>query len=241
MSAPPKGASSSSYMGDMVDTLTSFAGRDVVLDRSHYGELVWPNIYGRESLLTADDIEILREIEESLGTERILMHDPNTEAHWQRCVENKEPLTKAQFVKARALYSNLAEKYRFIKKTLKDFPEVEASINALNKSESSDDEPKDVFSGETTAQIESNKGKILTKTSEQLKLEKANIINEVLSRRILKSKGALYDELENNIRQFLNVELQKIFGNGIASGFSNEEVQLLKFFCKRLKDKENVK
>jgi hypothetical protein len=239
MSAPPKDISGPTYMGDMVDVLTSFAGRDVVLDRSHYGELVWPGVYGRQSLLTVDDIEILREIEESLGVERILMHDPNTEAHWQRCVDNKEPLTKIQFVKARTLYSSLADKYNFIKKTLKDFPDAVQMSN--DKDHTDNHTAKNLISSSVAVQAETDKNKGLIKTGEQLKLEKANIINEVLSKRILKNKGLLYDELENNIRQFLNVELQKIFGNGIASGFSNEEVQLLKFFCKRLKDKESTR
>ncbi|CAM6003902.1 unnamed protein product [Sphagnum balticum] len=181
MSAPPKGYSSDQYIGEMVDMLTSFSGRDVVLDRSHYGELIWPKIYGRDPLLTDDDMEMLREIEDQLGVTRVLMHDPDSKAHWQRCVDNKEPLTQTQFVKARALYSAMADKYGFDRKTLKDFPDAEqplpANIKAQSKSTS--------ISTDTSAEASSpakeagdSKSNTLSKSKEQLKLERANIINE---------------------------------------------------------------
>lgn len=234
MSAPPKGTSPDEYIGEMVDLLTSFSGKNVVLDRSHYGELVWPQVYGREALLDADAFEVLREIEAGLDVSRILMHDPNSEAHWQRCVDNKEPLTKNQFVKARAAYSVMADKFDFQRKTLKDFPNaVQPLPKASESAKSQDNEPARSKSMDATDQIASDKSR------EQLKLERANAINEVLSKRILKGKGAMYDELERSVRHFLNGELGKIFGNNApAPGFSNEEVELLKFFCNRLKEKE---
>lgn len=127
MSAPDKTMSQPGYVGpsyldQMVQMLTDVNGRDVVLDRSHYGELVWPQVYGRKPMLTDEDMEILREIESNMDVTRILMVDSNAEAHWQRCVDNKEPLTKVQFVKARSLFSGVADKYGFERKTLKDFP-----------------------------------------------------------------------------------------------------------------------
>lgn len=237
MSAPPKGTSSDEYMGIMVDLLTSLQGRNVVLDRSHYGELVWPKVYDRTPLLTDEDMEALREIENTMEVVRILMHDPNSDAHWQRCVDNKEPLTKVQFVKARSLYSSMADKYGFERKTLKDFPDAEQPLPA-------DKATSDVPLGkhEGVAAVPAADTTSTSKTKEQLKLERANVINEVLGKRIIKGKGPMYDEVERSVRHFLNGELGKILGTSSnMPGFSNEEVELLKFFCKHLKDKENQK
>jgi hypothetical protein len=247
MSAPDKAMSQPGYVGpsyldQMVELLTSISGRDVVLDRSHYGELIWPQVYGRKPLLSDEDMEILQEIEATMDTSRILMHDTNSEAHWQRCVDNKEPLTKVQFVKARSLYSSMADKYGFERKTLKDFPDAvqPLPVNATSaladnpqRADAKTDNSVDKTQGDSASQA-------LNKTKEQLKLERANIINEVLSKRIIKGKGPSYDEVERSVRHFLNTELGKILGTASqAPGFSNEEVDLLKFFCKRLKDKES--
>lgn len=237
MSAPPKGTSNGAYMGEMVDLLTSFAGRNVVLDRSHYGELIWPAVYGREPLLTEEDIEALREIEDSIEVERILMHDPKADAHWQRCVDNKEPLTKLQFVKARNLYYSMAEKYGFQRKTLSDFPEA-ASLAA--QSSSKPESAADSGKVQRDEQPSSSANNADNRTPQQIKLDRANAINEVLARRIIKGKGQVYDELERSVRGFLNTELGKLFGAPQTNTtFSSDEVQLLKFFCERLKDKEN--
>lgn len=238
MSAPAKGTTSDAYMGEMVDLLTSFAGKDVVLDRSHYGETLWPIIYGRTSLLSGDDIEALREIEDSLDVERILMHDPNVEAHWKRCVDNKEPLTKVQFIKARTLYSAMADKYGFTRKTLNDFPEaaqLAAQVTATSNNGSNDSKvPSDELPASPTGLSDN-------RTPQQMKLDRANAINDVLAKRIIKGKGGVYDELERSVRGYLNTELGKLFGaqQPNKGEFSSQEVELLKFFCERLKNKEN--
>jgi hypothetical protein len=174
---------------------------------------------------------------------RILMHDPNNEAHWQRCVDNKEPLTKTQFVKARSLYSTMADKYGFAKKTLKDFPDADQPLAANTKASVSSD--KSEGGSESISKANSNSSgsesdKAISKTKEQTKLEKANVINEVLGKRIIKGKGSMYDDVERSVRTFLNAELGKILGTTTNTpGLSNEEIDLLKFFCKRLKEKEN--
>jgi hypothetical protein len=226
-------------MGIMVDLITSCSGKDVVMDRSHYGERVWAPVYGRDPLLSEDDISILREIEDTMECTRILLHDPNSEAHWQRCVENQEPLTKSQFVKARALYSSMADKYGFERKTLKDFPDAVQPLppQAKNNADSAVLPANSNGSTDNAASKAGNSGDSV-KTKEQNKLDRANAINEVLSKRIIKSKGPMYDDLERNVRHFLNGELGKIFGNNPQTGFSDQEVELLKFFCQRLKEKE---
>lgn len=224
-SAPAKGTTADNFLEEMVDLISSAAHKDVVLDRSYYGELIWPFVYGRDSLLHEDGLEALLELERSVGTTKILMHDPNIEEHWQRCVANKEPLTRNQFITARRLYLTLVDHHGFTKKSLSDF-------GILSKSQS-DTEP--VSADPVAASSPIAKVSVLSK--EQLKLETANAISDVLSKRILKNKGLIYDQLETNIRAYLNNELAKIFGNGAeVHGFNTEEVELLKFFCNKLKE-----
>jgi hypothetical protein len=238
MSAPPKGQTADLFLEEMMDHVSSAAHRDVILDRSYYGETIWSNIYSRGPLIDEQGLEVLRELEETVGTVRILMHDPNSEAHWQRCVDNKEPLTKSQFVKARSLYSGMADKYGFERKTLKDFPDAVQPLPETNKPTK---QLSDSTSASGASEAAPNPAKTdqITKTKEQLKLEKANVINEVLDKRIIKGKGPMYDDVERSVRHFLNNELGKILGTAtLTPGFSNEEVDLLRFFCKRLKEKE---
>jgi hypothetical protein len=54
-SAPDKkysesGYSGPSYLEDLIEMMVSLSGQDVVFDRSHYGELIWPYVYGRRPL-----------------------------------------------------------------------------------------------------------------------------------------------------------------------------------------------
>jgi polyphosphate kinase 2 (PPK2 family) len=89
MSAPNKkykqpGYSGPSYLDEILDIYMEHDGQDVVFDRSAYGEFIWPHVYGRESTLSEDDMEILQEFEERNETLKILMTDPDTEAHWKR-------------------------------------------------------------------------------------------------------------------------------------------------------------
>lgn len=222
--APAKGMSADLFLEEQMQLLSQAAHKDIILDRSYYGELVWPQIYSRESLLSEESLEVLRELEESVGTTRILMYDPNSEAHWKRCVDNNEPLTKPQFVRARTLFSTMADKHGFQRKTLMDFPEVP------------------IVPQETKAKPETEKTAAPAPrlTTEQVKLETANALNEILNKRIIKQKGLIFDKIEINLRTFLNTELGKILGTKteIVTQFSNEEVELLRFFCKKLKEKQ---
>lgn len=241
MSAPAKGTTPDAFLQEMMDLVAEAATRDIFLDRSYYGEAcIWPNVYNRPSLLDEESLEILRELEESVGTTRILMHDPNTEAHWKRCVDNNEPLTKPQFIKARTLYSTMADKYDFQRKTIDSFPEAKALAHQATM-ETKSTTTSTVVSAASADQTSQTAREVDNRTPQQIKLDKANAINEVLSKRLIKGKGPIFDELERSIRGFLNTELGKIFGNNAAQtqSFSKEEVELLKFFCERLKEKEN--
>lgn len=251
MSAPNKkysqpGYTGPSYLDELLDIYMRSSGKDVVFDRSGYGEFIWPFVYNRKSQLTDEDIEVLQDIENQNDVQKILMYDANTEAHWKRCVDNNEPLTRPQFNQANVLFDKMARKYGFDRKQLGDFAALQKSVvspvssnvqpNAGNVVEAPVEqvgEAPDV-SGRQVSSSE--------KSRELLKLEKANAINDVLSKRIIKSKGAIYDDLEKDIRDFLHAKLSTIFGENEAKGFTPDEVQILKIYCKQLKQKlEGVK
>lgn len=240
MSAPPKGTISDDYLNEMAELLTSAANKDICLDRTHYGELVWPEIYGRKPLLDEEQVEMLREIEESVGVQRIWMTDNAIEAHWKRCVDNKEPLTKVQFTRARALYSTVAHQYGFEAITLgafvKKFPDAQEIID---KQKASDLETKTLTVATTSVVAEldlsgptNNTTPIkygIGKSPEQHKLEVANVINDILSKPILKGKGNAYNDIEAELRNFLNTKLGKLLG-GTSSELTltQEEIKFYK-------------
>lgn len=237
LSAPPKGTTSDQYFQEMVDLVSSAATKDIVLDRTHYGELIWPTIYGRQPLLDEEMIEAIREIEDTVGVQRIWMTDDDLKAHWQRCVDNKEPLDKAQFTRARGLYSTIAQKYNFEKVTLqsflKQFPDAQAFVEQ-QKTSSLEEKTLQPHTVETNTTPNPTPIKSL-KTPEQHKLEVANTINEVLSKRILKGKGLVYDDLENELRHFLNLKLGRLLGGGDSTELtlSPEEIKFYKAMYKR--------
>ena len=231
-SAPDKrytqpGYTGPSYLDDMVKLCMTFVGKKIVLDRSPWGELVWPQIYDRKPLLDEEDIEILKEILDGLNTKYILMYDQNTEAHWKRCEENNEPLTRTQFYKAVALYDKMAQDYSFEKKQLQDF-----NLNA----------PKPEVKLAKTAPTAPTKLPVKQEVSSPsvLKLEKANAINTVLKGRIIKKTGGIYEELEKDIRTHLSNRLNALLGDQKEVSFTPDEVQILKIYCKRIVDKTNT-
>jgi len=250
LSAPAKGTTSDQYLQEMADLITSAANKDIVLDRTHYGELIWPEIYGRKSLLDEESIDVLREIEDSVGVQRIWMTDNSIEAHWKRCVDNKEPLTKVQFTRARALYSTMAHKYGFEPITLQSFvnkfPDAKEIMEQQNAAILEQKTLQVTVSGDniTTTEVDINKTidttkiKYPGKTPEQHKLEVANVINDILSKPILKGKNPVYLDLENEIRLFLNSKLGKLLGGSSSElSLNSDEVKFYKEMYKRAIDK----
>jgi hypothetical protein len=225
-----------SYLDDLVEQLTNLSGENVVFDRSWYGEAcIWPQVYGRRSLLTLEDINLLRDFEDQNSPVRILMHDPNTEAHWQRCVEGKEPLSRSQFNSANQMYQILPERYGFTPMTLNEAKEfVSGQSTSSVKQDSVEEHAEVVISSDSKPKV--------ALTQEQLKLQQANAINDVMSGRIVKRKGEAYDLIESKIRSFLNTELGVLLGTANQQQnsnlpFSREEIDLLKAVVQRMKDK----
>ena len=237
-SAPPKDMTKDEYIQEQVDLIYSAATKDIVLDRSYFGEAcIWPQVYDRHPLINDEDLDMLREIEDSVGVHRVLMHDPNVEAHWKRCEDNKEPLTKAQFMRAKSLYSKMAQKYGFELISLPQFIKQYPDAEQFSKPE--EQEVAEALSEDVEKQVElsSPTNKVPTKTPEQLKLEKANAINSILEKRILKGKGDVFDELEKELRSFLNTKLGSLLGGSSSSSLTNEEIAFFKMMYKRALEK----
>lgn len=108
MTAPAKWHTRDSYMAEMVHLLASTVGKNVVLDRSWVGELVWPHIFDRKALLTGEDCANLFAIADCLHGEvkRVYMHDPDYIAHLNRIAQFKEPTY--DFEMARKFYEAAA-------------------------------------------------------------------------------------------------------------------------------------
>jgi len=254
-SAPDKkysqpGYTGPSYCEDIIELLVSLSGQDVVLDRSHYGEKIWPLVYGRKTMISEDEYDILQEIEDQNATTKILMHDPDELSHWQRCVENKEPISVNQFKQARQLYYSMADKYGFQLKTKDDFlvkHEIILSNSDANAIQTSNDNKNIKELSVTIDNPKQGKG-ARPLSPEQIKLSQANAINEILSSRIVKKKGIEFDSIESKIRSFLNSELgvllgttpnlnnQQVQNNQLP--FSKEEIVVLKTFINRIKEKK---
>lgn len=227
LSAPPKDISNEQYLQDISEIIASSSTKEILLDRSHYGEMIWPSIYNRKPVLSEDDINALKELEDEVGTTRILMHDPNVEAHWQRCIENNEPLTKVQFIKARSLYNQLINKFNFHTMTLQQFIEKHPEI------EQSKSKNMPIENNSYSLETKNLDSKSDSKSMEQIKLEKANAINDILSKKILKSKNNIYDELESEIREFLNLKLSSLFGTVNEVSLTKDEIRFYKAMYKK--------
>ena len=227
MSAPDKkylklGYVGPGYLDELMEMYINLSGRDVVFDRSAYGEFIWPEVYNRAPQLTEDDMEALIEIEEQNDTQRVILYDKNVDLHWKRCIANNEPMDRKQFSKARALFEKMGTSYNFGMKELTDF----VSLDSVLKKSATQVEvslPNKVEPSPFDANPLS-------------KLELANAINSVLSTRVIRKKGDIFDDLESDVRLFLTDRLNVLLG-GEAKSFTGTEVEILKLYCKRITEK----
>ena len=262
MHAPDKkyfkpGYNGESYLEELVQLYTKLDGGNVVFDRSSYGELIWSQVYGRQQMLSEEDIDYLASIERNNNVEKILMYDSNIEAHWKRCVENNEPLTRQQFGRANIFYERLIKDYGFVKKQLSDFPGFESIKSGRNEQVTippilSNEEGLYKLNGDSNVagistsatemggdiSIRSISTSLSTVGSIEDKLERANAIKSLLQGQILKKKGGSYDDLESILRGFLQQELDKLFtAPRREETLTYEEVSVLKLYVKRIKEK----
>lgn len=251
------GYNGESYLEELVELYQKHAGQKVVWDRTPYGELIWSQTFGRKQMLSEEDIDYLSGIERNNDAEHILMYDENIEAHWQRCVDNKEPLTRQQFGRANIFYDRLVKDYGFVKRQLSDFPGFEriksgrdggtgdSVILPNEESLHKHDGNIDVTGSGTPVTGLGNEISIRTNGASpsivgsiEDKLERANAIRSLLQGQILKKKGGSYDDLELVLRGFLQQELDKLFtAKSSTQELTDEEVGILKLYVKRIKEK----
>lgn len=219
------------YVDEMVDLMMKYDNIDTVFDRSWYDEKIWPAVYGREPLLNEEDFEIFHEYEYRNEATKYLLHDPNIAAHWKRIQADTglKPSTKDQFVQAGRALMGLISEFNFIKKTLNDFPKVEPKV----------EEPV-ATQGEQAEEVKTEEVVNIKpiKLTGQNKLEVANAINNILSNRIIKKKGEVFESLEEDLREFLNKKLGALLGEP-QDEFSINEVKILKQFCQQWQSKLN--
>jgi hypothetical protein len=235
-----------SYLEEVIDIYSSYAGKDVVFDRSPYGELVWPEIFGRQALLATEDIEYLQQLEYNNDAIKILMFDENKDAHWQRCVDNKEPINKQQFIHATRLYEDMAKTYNFEKRQLKDFGDSERNESSSGHSAKTQHSVSNVRDNGASGDIrqsgsrtDADDPELRSMVQLQLdkKLQRANAIRDLLSSPIIRKKGDAYADLEKDVRVFLEQQLESIFHEPKKDDFTEEEIKILKIYAQRIKEK----
>ncbi|MHA1676318.1 MAG: hypothetical protein ACTSU6_03990 [Candidatus Njordarchaeales archaeon] len=255
MDAPHKkfsqtGYAGPSYLEEMVEMYNLYAGKDVVFDRTGYGELIWPEVFNRMPLLNDEDYEYLSQLEYNQDAVRYLMVPDDAEAHWKRCVANKEPINRIQFVQAGRLYDKLKNERGFERKQLSDFSEMARKKKQTAKNEkTSKDLSKKKKSlnrdaGNTSSSRSNSSSHLLDKSDEncsvltmEQKLNKANAIRTVLGGKIIRKKDSAYENLEQDIRGFLNQKLEELFSEGITDNFTGDEITVLKSMAQRIMEK----
>jgi thymidylate kinase len=254
MEAPNKkyfqpGYSGPSYLEEIVDMYSIYDGKNVVFDRTIYGEYIWPEVYNRMPMLNEDDVEYLSRLEYNNNVTKILMYDEDVEAHWQRCVDNKEPLTRLQFVQASRLYDKLATKHNFQKTQLSEFSERPESTGSADAGTEQEDSGQGKHVGDTDNHGSGVQSETLVSPDRhkakgeflEEKLARANAIRVLLKNKIVKKSGEEFERLEEDIKNFLTQELENIFTPKQERHFTKEEIQILKLYAGRIIQKSTLK
>ena len=247
MDAPHKkytdtGYSGPSYLEEMVEMYSLYAGKNVVFDRTPYGEFIWPEVFNRMPLLNDDDIEYLAQLEYNQDAVRYVMVPTDSEAHWKRCADNKEPINRIQFVQAGRAYDKLENERGFERKQLSDFKALAAEVKQTTKNKKTESkiQKKDKSArgdaGNAKDASSNRKPQIKSVTMEE-KLNKANAIRTILDGKIIKKKDSIYADLEEDIRGFLQEKLEELFTERSRDTFTGDEVMILKSMAQRIKEK----
>lgn len=245
MGAPHKkffetGYAGPSYLEEIVEMYNVYAGKNVVFDRSPWGELIWPEIFNRMPLLNEDDFEYLAQLEYNQDAKRYLMVPSDTEAHWKRCVDNKEPINRIQFLQAGRAYDKLENERNFERKQLSDFKALAEENKSSKKNKKADEKIQKNDKG-----VKGNGRDVDSPSIEETgdrrtmveKLDKANAIRSILDNKILKKKGEVFENLEEDIRDFLALQLKELFEPNNIKTFTGDEVIILKNMAQRIKQK----
>lgn len=119
LSAPTKGISSEEYMAEMALLIAGTVNKNVIFDRSFFGELLWPKVYNREPLLDNYRVTALCALCESIhDVKYIYMYDSDIEAHKARLMKFKEPSYDYEYV--RNIHERVMRDYDFEFLTFQD-------------------------------------------------------------------------------------------------------------------------
>jgi len=229
------------YENELLDLYLKYDGQDIVWNRTPHEEHMWSTIYNTKILIPKEELDEFVGIGEQNNAVYYLVQDDDLTEQWKRCLEANEITSKEDYKTARILFENMASEFGFIKisnvddfiktKTTEKKPVVKKTITKI-------EDIKPTLAEHIEAE---NEEYILLKTPEQVRLEKANAISSLLDKRILKKTGEHYDNIENEVREFLNGKLSTLLGISSESiptqGLSFEEIHLIKIWLKAFKEK----
>jgi hypothetical protein len=137
----------------------------------------------------------------------------------------------------------MAKTHNFEKKQLKDFTRNNSAtkqIDAGQPAEKSNDRGVSMSGILRSSDGDGNEDSELRGVAQSVldkKLERANAIRDLLSAPIVKKKGSAFQQLEKDIKLFLEQQLENIFNEPKQDDFTNEEVKILKIYAQRIKEK----
>jgi hypothetical protein len=234
-----------SYFEYFNQKLPFLSGQNVIFDRSFFTEdFGYPIIYNRKPLLENEDIHILQDDFVYSQNEflKIYLEDTNEEAHWARCVEYKEPLTRPQFNTLRTLSKVAAQKWGFEITNLSSFQKSPIFKSLITPKEAKP-APEETKPTPTPAPIkpEPKLDSYQINIDYVNKLEQGLLIHDLLNKRIL-PKNSKYDTLEGKTKDFLYSLLkEEIFNDKSREDFTKEEALVLKQFSKSMIEKAKEK
>ena len=98
-SAPSKHLSNADYFASIIREALATYNRNIVWDRTHWGEAVWPIVFHRNPKLTMSQLRLIDEILENLHSKdevhRFYFHDPDIDALKARLRLFKEDLNES--------------------------------------------------------------------------------------------------------------------------------------------------
>lgn len=211
---------------------------NVVFDKSPLSEMFYARYDNRKPLISLEDYEELRSIEENHEPMRIFIFEPDVNKHLNlyNKINKTKPLGIKTFMAMNAEFKTMAESYGFISKT------TEEAINMAKnnkKEEVVEEAPKPKEPAKSIAPIQ-NKQKDSKETIDvEYRLNVANAINKILKKRIIKGTGDICDGIELEIRKFLEAKVAALFNGQTQDTFDEKEINVLKMMAQRVINKTN--
>ena len=204
------GHTGSNYFEDIIDIYLEASNKEkVIFTKSHYSTIISNRTRGVKSPISDEDFIALKDFEKSNNV-KYLLDLSSFDGNIQTI---KEPL-------------DLFKEYGFETSKEEEIPAEEPPVTIV-------EEPNIITPSSILPAVINHKHS----TKEQMILEKANAINKILSKRIIKQEDHVYNEIERDVRDFLNKKLGNLLGKPTEETFSKEEIEILKIFALKAKTK----